>query len=168
MSKISVLFVCAENICRSPMAHAMLKQRLRAEGIHHRVKVDSAGINVFRPGTKSDRRAVDAAAVLGVKVGKRSRRIKSRDFEVFDHVLVMDQRNLDDARRICPVSYHSKIRLMLEFAGVDDKRDVPDPYYSSEEEFDEVFLILDQAMKGIVAHLKEQVYKTEGTPSPLM
>lgn len=39
----TVLFICTANICRTPMAVALLRDRIRREGLEHRIDVLSAG-----------------------------------------------------------------------------------------------------------------------------
>ncbi|MFP4550048.1 MAG: hypothetical protein ACLFNT_04525, partial [Spirochaetales bacterium] len=43
MSDYRVVFVCSGNICRSPLAHALLEEKLQRRGIGGRVFVESAG-----------------------------------------------------------------------------------------------------------------------------
>ncbi|RMG36458.1 MAG: low molecular weight phosphotyrosine protein phosphatase, partial [Gammaproteobacteria bacterium] len=56
---LSVLLVCTANICRSPMAEALLRDHLKAKGLDRRVKVASAGIRAMA-GMPPDPRALAA------------------------------------------------------------------------------------------------------------
>ena len=52
-----VLFFCMGNICRSPTAHGVLRERLLARGLHQRVAVDSAGTHAYHVGEPPDPRS---------------------------------------------------------------------------------------------------------------
>ncbi len=164
-NKISVLFVCAENRCRSPMAQAMLEQALKAAKLHRRVRVDSAGINVPRPGLSSDVRAREAVGLYGIKIRTKSRRIRESDFAEFDHILVMDRPNLAEAGKICPPEHQHKVSLLLEFARVEGADEVPDPFYGNAAGFDRIFGLLDSAVKGIIGRVLVAAGETPAGPA---
>jgi protein-tyrosine phosphatase len=63
MSAFSVLFVCMGNICRSPTAHAVFRNRDRDEGLADVVAVDSAGTYNYHPNSPPDERS---QALLGL------------------------------------------------------------------------------------------------------
>ena len=56
MSKISVLFVCLGNICRSPTAHAVFQSMVDSEGLSQQITVDSAGTGDWHLGHAPDQR----------------------------------------------------------------------------------------------------------------
>ena len=62
---LAVLMVCAGNICRSPMAEAVLRAKLTGAGLANQVAVDSAGTHGFHRGAPADPRAVARAALRG-------------------------------------------------------------------------------------------------------
>ena len=53
----SVMVVCTGNICRSPMAEIVLRERFAAAGLADQVVVDSTGISDEERGNPLDRRA---------------------------------------------------------------------------------------------------------------
>ena len=63
MKKISVLFVCLGNICRSPAAEAIFIRLLEKKGLTDAFIVDSAGTGSWHIGKKADSRMRIAAAV---------------------------------------------------------------------------------------------------------
>jgi protein-tyrosine phosphatase len=154
---VNVLFVCMGNICRSPMAHGVFQSMLDEAGIAHLVRVDSAGTHAYHVGSPPDIRAQRMAAVHGVDLsGQRARLLEARDFEQFDYVLVMDEDNLENARRICPPDSHDRIRLFLEFAQELDEREVPDPYYGGNDGFERVMDMVRSAAQGLLDELKRR------------
>lgn len=140
-----ILFVCTGNICRSPTAEGVLRERAQQEGLHDLV-VDSAGTHGYHVGEAPDDRAVRAAARRGYDIsGLRARKVQASDFENFDLVLAMDQGHLRALQRLCVPARQEKVRAFVN-------RDVPDPYYGAAGGFDEV---LDQIEAGCDRLLEE-------------
>ena len=134
MKKISVLMVCRQNICRSPMAEGLLKQHLKQSGMERLVKVDSAGTHGDMQGSRADDRACKVALNFGVNIGRnKSRKIKPRDFLKFDYILVMDQSNYQDLLQQCPLECVEKLALVMSFSYKDLGTDIPDPYYGNKD-----------------------------------
>ena len=61
MKKISVLFVCLGNICRSPAAEAIFISLLEKKGLADGFIIDSAGTGSWHIGKKADSRMRIAA-----------------------------------------------------------------------------------------------------------
>ncbi|NRA55751.1 MAG: low molecular weight phosphotyrosine protein phosphatase [Gammaproteobacteria bacterium] len=147
----SVLMVCMANICRSPTAEAVLKQRLKATNV--RVKVDSAGTLNYRKGTRPDSRSVKAGLARGYNLSKiRSRMITPQDFETFDFILAMDKDNLIELQAKCPPQYQSKLGLLLSY-GNGNELEVPDPYYGGSKGFEMVLDLIESATEGLVGEI---------------
>jgi protein-tyrosine phosphatase len=53
----SVLFVCMGNICRSPTADGVFRQKLIDHGLSGLVRVDSAGTHNYHPDSPPDERS---------------------------------------------------------------------------------------------------------------
>jgi protein-tyrosine phosphatase len=71
-----------------------------------------------------------------------SRPIAREDFELFDHILVMDRSNLANVRALSP---DPKVSLVLDASFPGEQREVPDPYYGGEQGFELVVQLLQQA-----------------------
>lgn len=84
-----------------------------------------------------------------------ARQLSPHDFEVFDRILVMDNNNLRHALSISDPRHHAKVLLMRSFDPLGGG-DVPDPYYGSEADFQEVFEILDRSVEALVNHLADK------------
>jgi len=151
--RISVLFVCTGNICRSPTAEAVFKHCVREAGLAGRIASDSAGTHDYHVGQPPDPRTQAAAKQRGYDLGElRARRLRREDFERFDYVLAMDEANLRLLERLCPREHAHKLKLLLDFdAG--SQREVPDPYYGGPEDFERVLDLVEAAAQGLLRHL---------------
>ena len=101
MKKISVLFVCLGNICRSPAAEAIFISLLEKKGLTDGFIVDSAGTGSWHIGKKADSRMRIAAERRDINILSRARQITSKDFEEFNYILAMDDsnfRNIQDLK----------------------------------------------------------------------
>ena len=152
-SKISVLFVCMGNICRSPTAEGVFRHHVEEAGLGDRIIVDSAGTHAYHVGDPPDRRANAAAERRGIQLGNlRARRVSDEDFERYDYVLAMDLDNLERLKDQSPSEHHNKVRLFLEFSSLKE-REVPDPYYGGAAGFERVLDLVEDASRGLLETL---------------
>jgi protein-tyrosine phosphatase len=115
--KTRVLMVCMGNICRSPTAEGVLRAKLLAAGLQHRVEVDSAGTHGYHVREAPDPRAKAHAARRGYDLSPlRARRVVTEDFERFDHVLAMDEDNLAFLAEMAPKGSPAQVDLLMAFA----------------------------------------------------
>lgn len=149
-----ILFVCTGNLCRSPMAQAVVSQLVARAGLAPVVGVDSAGTHTVCEGEAPDPRAISVAAGRSYDLsGLRTRVICDRDFRYFDLLLAMDRQNLALLRRLCPEEHQPKLRLLMEFAVDPAPMEVPDPYYGGTEGFERVLDLCELAGRGLIAAL---------------
>ena len=157
-SKYSILFVCMGNICRSPTAHGVFRQKVTEQGLASRVSVDSAGTHNYHPDSPPDERSQAHAAKRGYDLSDlRGRQIKDEDFERYDLILVMDWDNLALVQDVCPPKYQTKVRRLTEFCIQHDSPVVPDPYYGGSHEFDHVLDLVEDACEGLIKHVRQKV-----------
>lgn len=157
MGVIRVLFVCTGNICRSPTAEGVFRALVARSGLGDRIEVDSAGTHHYHVGESPDRRTQQAALRRGYDLSaQRARQVEADDFVRFDHILAMDQRNMDMLSAYCPPFLRHKLRLFLEFADGTDLREVPDPYYGEGDGFERVLDLVESAAQGLLDHLRRE------------
>ena len=145
--------VCMGNICRSPMAEAVLRAQLDDAGLSH-VHVDSAGIGAWHVGERADRRARAETERNGITITSRARQISTADFFDFDLILTADHEVHTDTLRIAPSGHDATIALLRSFDEHADDLEVPDPYYGGPDDFARVYAMVDSACRGVVAHLQ--------------
>lgn len=154
----SVLFICMGNICRSPTAHGVFRDRVRRAGLEHRVHVDSAGTHNYHPGDPPDRRSQRAAAMRGYDLSDlRARALEDTDFERHQLLLVMDWDNLSLTEERCPPRQRSKLRRLTEFCRRHEATVVPDPYYGGDAGFAHVLDLIEDACDGLLAHVQQRL-----------
>ena len=164
MAGCSVLFVCMGNICRSPTAHGVFRHKVRAEGLADVVAVDSAGTHNYHPNSQPDERSQLHAAKRGYDFSDlRARQIQATDFQKHDLILVMDWENLDMVQAQCPTAHQHKVRRLTEFCLNNDKPVVPDPYCGGVNGFEHVLDLIEDAISGLLQHLRLQVSTTNQT-----
>lgn len=149
-----LLFVCMGNICRSPTAHGVMRAKLRAAGLDGRITVDSAATHGWHEGSPPDERAVAHALRRGWDIADlRARPLRAADFELSDLLLVMDRRNLDDARAIGAPRWHGKLQLLAGWGRAHRAAEVPDPYYGGPAGFEQVLDLIEDACDGLLRRL---------------
>jgi protein-tyrosine phosphatase len=154
--KIGVLFVCLGNICRSPLAQAVFRAQVEAEGLADRFDIDSAGTSSYHAGEPPDPRTVAVARRYGIEVEHAARQIRPEDFRRFDYVLAMDRANLAKVRRLADGRADgTHIGLLRAFdPGADGEAEVPDPYFGGPGGFEEVQAMVERACRGLLDHVR--------------
>lgn len=153
-SRMRILFVCLGNICRSPLAEAIFVAKVNEKGLGERFFADSCGTSSYNLGCEPDPRTLGNAKSNGVKMDHIARRLTPADFDLFDKILVMDRQNLRDAMALADRLHHSKIVLMRSFDPL-GPGEVPDPYYGTDKDFQEVFEILERSVGNLLNHLTD-------------
>lgn len=145
--------VCLGNICRSPLADGLLRDKVLQNKLA--VNVDSAGTANYHTGGAPDLRMTQTAQNNGIDIsGLRARQFEVSDFDKFDWIYVMDQSNFTNVTGMARHEMDAKkVKLILsELEGSSDL-EVPDPYYGEQDGFDRVYEMLDQATEQILIKL---------------
>lgn len=145
---MKILMVCLGNICRSPLAEGILKEKLKQRSIIW--EVDSAGTSGTHSGELPDSRSIQVANKYGIDItDQRSRRVRSIDYEEFDLIFAMDVQNYKDLLALAREDEKDKIKLILNEVYPDKNMSVPDPYWN-DDGFESVYKMLDEACDKII------------------
>jgi protein-tyrosine phosphatase len=143
-----VLFVCAGNICRSPMAEGIFRKLLRERGLTEHYEVDSAGTGDWHRGEDADPRTLRVLKKHGADFDHVARQVQPSD-TAFDLILAADHANLRDLRYLLPTAKHKTFLILGSL-------EVPDPYYSDLAFFERLFTLLEPALAGLLDDLEAQ------------
>ena len=150
---LSVLFICTGNICRSPTAEGVLRQKLASHPAGKSVRVASAGTQDYHFGEAPDPRAQKHAVLRGYDLSKlRARQVTETDCRQFTWILAMDRSHLRHLEAIAPPDSSARLGLFLQFSRAYAGQEVPDPYYGGAAGFEKV---LDMAEEGTDRLLEE-------------
>ncbi|WP_229052974.1 low molecular weight protein-tyrosine-phosphatase [Aeromicrobium sp. Leaf350] len=153
-----VTLVCLGNICRSPMAHVVLEDRLEAAGLGDRFTVTSSGTGGWHTGDPMDPRAAATLTEAGYDASRhRARKFSIDSYAENDLILVMDHSNEADVLELAPtVEEQQKVRMYRSFdpeAGPDDL-EVPDPWFGDEGGFTRVLAMVERTSDALTEHLR--------------
>ncbi len=148
MEKKKIIFVCHGNICRSPMAEFIFKDKIRSRGLNEQFYVESAAVSTEEIGNSIYPPAKRCLNAHGIPfdTSKTARQITRADYDRFDLIICMDRMNLRWLKYIIPNDPAGKVRLMMSYAGQD--RDVADPWYTGD--FETTYRDLDLATEALL------------------
>ena len=155
---IRVLMVCMGNICRSPTAEAVLRQRIKEAKLEKQIEVDSAGTSDGHVGSAPDRRSQAQARLRGYDMAKlKARVVRKRDFTAFDLILAMDQDNLVRLQAMQPTDSQAEIGLLRHWRSASPLDFVPDPYYGDTSGFEQVLDLIEDSCDQLISDLTRRL-----------
>ncbi len=162
-----VMTVCTGNICRSPIAEVVLRDRFEAAGLGDRVVVDSGGISAEELGNPIDPRAVRVLQQAGYSVPRReAHQVTAGDLADRDLVLAMTARHAQRLRTQAPTEDDAtKVRMYRSFDPAapsldvvsEAELDVEDPWYGGHDDFVATLEQVEAAADAIVDHVRSEL-----------
>lgn len=149
----AILFVCLGNICRSPLAEGIARYTAEIQGLGDRFTFDSAGCGGWHGGELPDRRSLACATRHGLDISdQRARQVHLDDFDRFNLILGLDHDNVRHLNRMRPEGSRARVALYLEEA-LGQAKDVPDPYYGGDRDFEAVYALCEKASQTLLNRL---------------
>ena len=126
-----IIFVCLGNICRSPMAEFVMKDRVEKAGLSHEFEIASAATSTYEIGNPVYPPARQKLAEHGIDCkGKTARQITKRDYDYYDYIVAMDQSNIRNLKNMLSNDPQGKISLLMDYTS--RPADVADPWYTGD------------------------------------
>lgn len=155
MKKLKILFVCSGNICRSPLAQGIFQSYVSEHNLSEEFELDSCGTSSYHVGSLPDKRSIDVARKYNISLSHRARQINKNDLDYYDYILVMDHLNYEDVlTNIEKNLVKDRVFLLRSFdPATNVEYNVPDPYYGTDDDFEEVFIICKRSIEGFINYL---------------
>ncbi len=147
--------ICLGNICRSPMAEGIMRSKIEKNNLT--AKVDSCGTANYHVGDYPDYRAQSTMKKHGIDISAHlGRQFQMDDFDTFDLIYTMDQNNFNHIFSLARNdAEQKKVKMIMNEVFPGENRDVPDPYYGTNEGFEETYKLLDLACEKIANGVKK-------------
>ena len=153
MRTVSVMFVCLGNICRSPLAEAIFRQKVTAMNLAQHFNIESSGTSNYHIGENADPRTIATARDLGVPINHRAQQLNKQHLKQFDYILVMDDSNLSNVLKLGEPSSKTTLRKMRFYDTEEPMADVPDPWFGGIDGFGQVHEIIERSVEGLLDEL---------------
>jgi len=147
---MKILMVCLGNICRSPLAEGILQHKANESNLAW--EVESAGTNGLHNGEAPHELSQHVAWLNGIDISQqRSRQFVAEDFQHYDKIYALAKDVIVEMKAIAGDAYQpEKVDLLLNVLYPGKNKDVPDPWYSGEDQYHTVFAMIEEACTTIV------------------
>ncbi len=150
---MKVLFVCLGNICRSPIAHGLLKHK--SDKLNLNWEVDSAGTSDWHEGELPNEKSIEVMKKHGIDITyQRSRPLRRKDMEHYDIIYVMDAMNHKNVTDMAKSEVEiAKVEMIMNEVTPGTNQPVPDPWSLPIKHYEDVYEMLDEATDKIIERL---------------
>ncbi len=147
---MKILMVCLGNICRSPLAEGILKDKAEKAGLNW--TIDSAGTNNYHMNEAPHPLSQKVARLNGIDISyQRKRKFVAADFDNYDKIYALADDVMDEMKWIAGKKFNAnKADLLMNELFPGENIEVPDPYYGGEEGYHEVYRLIDEACDAII------------------
>jgi len=149
-----ILFVCLGNICRSPLAEAIVRRRAVDRGLEQQFHFASAGTGDWHVGGDADTRSAATARAHGVDLSQHiAKQITPAGIAQWDWFVAMDGDNKHDL--LTMGAGRDNVLMMRQFeSATNTPPDVPDPYYGGKDGFENMFHLLAGNADPLLDHFQ--------------
>ena len=149
---IKVAFICHGNICRSPLAEFLMKDKIEKLGLSDKFYIESFGTSYEEHGNPVYPPIKSILKGLNVDCSKkRAQTVTKADYDEFDYFLCMEEYNKRNLLRIFGSDSENKVYKLLDFSKTNKGGDVCDPYYYGG--YNEVYSDIEKGVKGFIDYL---------------
>ena len=153
-----IMFICHGNICRSPMAEFIMKKLVRDRGLSDEFYIASSATSAEEIYSGTGSPVYPPARRTLIKHGipceqRRATLLCRADYEKYDLLVVMDERNVKSALRIFGSDPEGKIVKLKDFG---TGGDVLDPWYTGD--FDSAYEDIYAGCLSLFERLVKEIY----------
>lgn len=121
---IKICFVCLGNICRSPMAEFIMKDKIKKLNLEDKYYITSKATSYEEQGNDMYEYAKEKLAEKKIPYTKRkAQRLEKEDYDKYDYFICMEEKNIKNALKIFDKDPKNKVKKLL-------KKDIEDPWYT--------------------------------------
>ena len=147
---IKILFVCHGNICRSPMAEFIMKDIVRKNHRENDFEIASAATSREELGEPVYPPARRKLMEHGLNCdGKTARQMTIDDYRYYDMIILMDNNNMKNAKRIITNDTDNKLSLLMSYTP--EGGTVSDPWYT--RDFERAYNDIEKGCKALFDYL---------------
>jgi len=146
---MNILFICNGNVCRSPLAAALLKKKFKENNIPG--DVASAGFESYNINEPPDPDTQEIAKSHDLDLENVASIFRKKDFKKFDKIYVMDTRNYRDVKDLTRNDEErAKVDYLMNVIEPGKNLILPDPYFSGNIDMEGVYDLLDKVTDKLV------------------
>jgi len=152
-----ILFTCHGNICRSPMAQMVFKHLVKQQGLESQFYIESAATSREEIGNPVHRGTRRKLAEVGIPCSEHyATQVTKADYDKYDYLIIMDDRNRRGLQWIIPNDPEHKIHMLLDFTERKGQS-IADPWYTGN--FDETYDDVLEGCQGLLEYILENDMK---------